>query len=120
VGAAHLVLADVDLSGCLFTGTVHADQLLAASRKAARSPPSPGPRPSPPMVGRPTSRRQDSKSSMSYSVAGRKSFCRLQMNAASCARTRGVEDFTRVRQSVPPHGRPGGSDATWCGGGAAL
>ncbi|MER6611468.1 hypothetical protein ABT282_37885 [Streptomyces sp. NPDC000927] len=25
--AAHLVLADVDLSGCLFTGTVHLDQL---------------------------------------------------------------------------------------------
>ncbi|WP_319648858.1 pentapeptide repeat-containing protein [Streptomyces sp. NRRL_B-2557] len=27
VDAAHLVLADVDLSGCLFTGTVHLDQL---------------------------------------------------------------------------------------------
>ncbi|MFH8670182.1 hypothetical protein ACH4F3_35665 [Streptomyces anulatus] len=27
VDAAHLVLADVDLSGCLFTGTVHMDQL---------------------------------------------------------------------------------------------
>ncbi|MEU0390052.1 pentapeptide repeat-containing protein [Streptomyces chartreusis] len=25
--AAHLVLADIDLSGCLFTGTVHLDQL---------------------------------------------------------------------------------------------
>ncbi|MEV8427052.1 pentapeptide repeat-containing protein [Streptomyces niveus] len=27
VDAAHLVLADVDLSGCLFTGTVHLDQV---------------------------------------------------------------------------------------------
>ena len=27
VDAAHLVLADVDLSGCLFSGTVHLDQL---------------------------------------------------------------------------------------------
>ncbi|MFD3484901.1 pentapeptide repeat-containing protein [Streptomyces sp. NPDC058665] len=27
VDAAHLVLADVDLSGCLFTGTVHLDQI---------------------------------------------------------------------------------------------
>ncbi|WP_063819989.1 pentapeptide repeat-containing protein [Streptomyces caniscabiei] len=27
VDAAHLVLTDVDLSGCLFTGTVHLDQL---------------------------------------------------------------------------------------------
>ncbi|MFF2502374.1 pentapeptide repeat-containing protein [Streptomyces sp. NPDC058067] len=27
VDAAHLVLADVDLAGCLFTGTVHLDQL---------------------------------------------------------------------------------------------
>ncbi|MEU1219174.1 pentapeptide repeat-containing protein [Streptomyces microflavus] len=27
VDAAHLVLADIDLSGCLFTGTVHLDQL---------------------------------------------------------------------------------------------
>ncbi|MFF3467788.1 hypothetical protein [Streptomyces sp. NPDC002619] len=27
VDAAHLVVADVDLSGCLFTGTVHLDQL---------------------------------------------------------------------------------------------
>ncbi|MFF5846357.1 pentapeptide repeat-containing protein [Streptomyces massasporeus] len=27
VDAAHLVLADLDLSGCLFTGTVHLDQL---------------------------------------------------------------------------------------------
>ncbi|MGA5453864.1 pentapeptide repeat-containing protein [Streptomyces umbrinus] len=27
VDAAHLVLSDVDLSGCLFTGTVHLDQL---------------------------------------------------------------------------------------------
>ncbi|MFF3975024.1 pentapeptide repeat-containing protein [Streptomyces rubiginosohelvolus] len=27
VDAAHLVLADVDLSGCLFTGTVHLDEL---------------------------------------------------------------------------------------------
>lgn len=27
VDAAHLVLADVDLSGCVFTGTVHLDQL---------------------------------------------------------------------------------------------
>lgn len=27
VDAAHLILADVDLSGCLFTGTVHLDQV---------------------------------------------------------------------------------------------
>ncbi|PWI04708.1 hypothetical protein DIZ27_43695 [Streptomyces sp. NWU339] len=27
VDAAHLVLADIDLAGCLFTGTVHLDQL---------------------------------------------------------------------------------------------
>jgi hypothetical protein len=27
VDAAHLVLADIDLTGCLFTGTVHLDQL---------------------------------------------------------------------------------------------
>ncbi|MFF5760889.1 hypothetical protein ACFY7A_36305 [Streptomyces longwoodensis] len=27
VDAAHLVLSDLDLSGCLFTGTVHLDQL---------------------------------------------------------------------------------------------
>ncbi|MEV6594170.1 pentapeptide repeat-containing protein [Streptomyces acidicola] len=32
VDAAHLVLADVDLSGCLFTGTVHLDQLRLEGR----------------------------------------------------------------------------------------
>ncbi|MDQ1041613.1 uncharacterized protein YjbI with pentapeptide repeats [Streptomyces sp. V3I8] len=32
VDAAHLVVSDVDLSGCLFTGTVHLDQLRIEGR----------------------------------------------------------------------------------------
>ncbi|MFE7567953.1 pentapeptide repeat-containing protein [Streptomyces sp. NPDC057539] len=40
VDAAHLVLADVDLSGCLFTGTVHLDQLrLEGTCSFGRVPP---------------------------------------------------------------------------------
>ncbi|MFF4259773.1 pentapeptide repeat-containing protein [Streptomyces sp. NPDC001663] len=40
VDAAHLILADVDLSGCLFAGTVHLDQLrLEGTCSFARVPP---------------------------------------------------------------------------------
>ncbi|MCL7382121.1 pentapeptide repeat-containing protein [Streptomyces sp. 35G-GA-8] len=40
VDAAHLVLADVDLSGCLFTGTVHLDQVrLEGTCSFGRVPP---------------------------------------------------------------------------------
>lgn len=43
VDAAYLVLADVDLTGCLFVGTVHLDQLRLEGRCLLASPP-PGPR----------------------------------------------------------------------------
>ncbi|MBT2412428.1 pentapeptide repeat-containing protein [Streptomyces sp. ISL-12] len=43
VDAAHLVLADVDLSGCLFVETVHLDQLRLEGRCVLSSPPG-GPR----------------------------------------------------------------------------
>jgi uncharacterized protein YjbI with pentapeptide repeats len=43
VDAAHLVLADVDLTGCLFVGTVHLDQLRLEGR-CVLSPPPAGPR----------------------------------------------------------------------------
>jgi len=43
VDAAHLVMADVDLTGCLFVETVHLDQLRLEGR-CRLSPPPPGPR----------------------------------------------------------------------------
>ncbi|WP_225799038.1 pentapeptide repeat-containing protein [Streptomyces sp. NK15101] len=43
VDAAHLVLADVDLTGCLFVGAVHLDQLRLEGR-CLLSPPPAGPR----------------------------------------------------------------------------